>query len=423
MRLIERFHDAPETEAQVRQAQPFSPRSLSFSDEDIAFEYEQFERSEVRERLSRAAALVVALATALSVCMRAATHLEPGGLTLSLETVERLVWWLVVPTAAAGWALTKAAWFSRVYRNLLALGASLLSAGWLAIVYHAQASALTTLGPTLTVLMLFGVVVLVRAYVRGASLIGASLVLGYALVLHLRGEPASNVVIILCLLAAALAGATITGLLLERARRQAFFAGHLTEERRRDVERLTQELAAISRSDPLTGIANRRAFDEHMSRGLLRCARERAAISVLLIDIDHFRPFSDLYGHAAADACIVRVAQLLASQAARPDDLVARWRGKEFAVLLPNTDREGALKVASDIQKVVREARIAHDESPIAKHLTLSIGVGSCVASPHHGGAELLRAAAEALHDAKEAGRDRIVCAEPLREPVTVAVG
>jgi diguanylate cyclase (GGDEF)-like protein len=191
------------------------------------------------------------------------------------------------------------------------------------------------------------------------------------------------------------------------------------------LKRLSDELRRIATVDVLTGVANRRRFDEMLEREWRRARRAGDALSLLMIDVDHFKAYNDRYGHPAGDACLHAVAQALRRASVRPADLVARYGGEEFVLLLPQTQRAGAAHVAHAVLEAVEALRIAHADSATARHVTVSVGIGcyddeSAYWSPptadsryaeelrsRAAPADLLRAADKALYCAKHAGRAR----------------
>jgi len=174
---------------------------------------------------------------------------------------------------------------------------------------------------------------------------------------------------------------------------------------------LEQALEYLVRLDSLTGIPNRRLFEEELSKEWARATRDHAPVSLIMADIDHFKEYNDHYGHPAGDLCLVDVAQAMHHTLSRPGDVVARIGGEEFAFLLPQTDLSGAIAVAEQIRERILALNLPHEASPVARHVTLSFGVSSselaCVSSP----AELIRTSDIALYEAKRCGRDQIVAA------------
>lgn len=179
-----------------------------------------------------------------------------------------------------------------------------------------------------------------------------------------------------------------------------------------ELEKSNIELQKLSSLDGLTGIANRRCFDEFISKECLRSARENTNLSLILIDIDFFKPFNDNYGHLAGDGCLRQVAAALDEVVHRPADLVARYGGEEFAVVLPNTDVEGAEKLAEKLCEKIRSLKITHEYSAAADYITLSLGITSRVACEGSSPSDLINLADEALYAAKESGRNQYKISE-----------
>ena len=174
------------------------------------------------------------------------------------------------------------------------------------------------------------------------------------------------------------------------------------------LKRHNRSLKALAESDGLTGLANRRLFEETLEREYDRARRAGAPFAVIMCDVDHFKKFNDRYGHVSGDDCLRRVAGAIAESARRPTDLAARYGGEEFALVLPDTDLEGACAVAEKIRAAVAGLRLAHADSPPG-HVTVSLGVYS--ARPLRGGGDALawvEAADALLYEAKASGRNRL---------------
>ncbi|WP_082551801.1 ligand-binding sensor domain-containing diguanylate cyclase [Massilia sp. Root351] len=200
----------------------------------------------------------------------------------------------------------------------------------------------------------------------------------------------------------------------------------MVAERTRALQESNQKLAALSATDALTGIANRRGFDGALEREWRRAARRGEALAVAMFDVDHFKPYNDHYGHAAGDDCLRRVAQALAGGLHRAGDVVARYGGEEFAFIAPAASVEEALRMADSLRLAVEALALAHALSPFGR-VTVSVGVAAAVpaqGSPAGGGtglgatlgaagaaadgaAALLHAADQALYRAKANGRNR----------------
>ncbi|MGE5492873.1 MAG: diguanylate cyclase [Actinomycetota bacterium] len=174
----------------------------------------------------------------------------------------------------------------------------------------------------------------------------------------------------------------------------------------RKLDSANQELQRLSSSDGLTGLPNRRLFDETLEREWRRARREGAEITLMMCDVDHFKAYNDTYGHQAGDDCLKQVALTLRQALERGADLAARYGGEEFAIILPGTGLDGALIVAHKMLNGIRELRIPHTGSPFGQ-VTASIGIASMV--PGEGPAEaLIEAADQALYRAKREGRNRV---------------
>lgn len=184
-------------------------------------------------------------------------------------------------------------------------------------------------------------------------------------------------------------------------------------ELQRQLEQKNEELQRLSFQDGLTGIPNRRIFDQTLAGEWKRGLREHQPLGLLLIDIDYFKPYNDNYGHQGGDDCLVQVAQTLRAQLKRGGDMVARYGGEEFAVILPGTDVEGAARIAQELCEAVAARRMPHAHSAAASYVSVSIGVASVLPGAPEGAAELVAAADAALYEAKAAGRNRFAAAAP----------
>jgi diguanylate cyclase (GGDEF)-like protein len=175
-----------------------------------------------------------------------------------------------------------------------------------------------------------------------------------------------------------------------------------------ELKRYRDHLQELSSLDGLTGIANRRKFDEYLDYEWRRARRNQTPIALLMTDIDNFKPYNDHYGHLAGDDCLKRVAAILKEIAHRPADLTARYGGEEFALLLPETDLAGGVRVAELLQQRMKIANIPQEFSDAAPYVTLSIGIGSTVPSDSQSSYQLIESADKCLYISKESGRNRI---------------
>jgi diguanylate cyclase (GGDEF)-like protein len=186
----------------------------------------------------------------------------------------------------------------------------------------------------------------------------------------------------------------------------------LVDEKTEELKIANLELQHLVNSDGLTAIGNRRRFEEFLAEEWKRARRSNTEISMILIDIDHFKLFNDTYGHLEGDESLKKVAEALKNTVNRPTDLVARFGGEEFAIIMGGTDAEGALIIAKEAFENVNNLQIPHKESETCGHLTISIGVATIFAKNDLTEAELIKAADDALYQAKENGRNQIVCSD-----------
>jgi diguanylate cyclase (GGDEF)-like protein len=175
-----------------------------------------------------------------------------------------------------------------------------------------------------------------------------------------------------------------------------------------DLKKYRDEIARLSVQDGLTGISNRRRFDEYLEHEWLRAARNKGPISLVLSDIDFFKNFNDNYGHTSGDDCLCAVARALSSSTKRPADLVARYGGEEFACVLPETEGEGAVGIANRMRELVAGLGISHAHSDVAPHVTVSLGVATLTPDRGARASDLINLADECLYKAKRDGRNQI---------------
>ena len=168
-----------------------------------------------------------------------------------------------------------------------------------------------------------------------------------------------------------------------------------------------QELERISRQDGLTRIANRRYFDTYLSEELKRAARQKSDLSLILIDIDHFKRYNDRYGHQAGDVCLRQVASTLTAVCRRPADLAARYGGEEFVMVLPDTPLAGAVGLAETLRQTLAQMALPHADSDVSALVTMSQGVVSVLPDALATPEQLIECADRALYQAKHEGRDR----------------
>ena len=184
----------------------------------------------------------------------------------------------------------------------------------------------------------------------------------------------------------------------------------ITQRKQTEAElaKLNQKLEAIGITDALTGISNRRHFDEVLAQEYARHSRTGADLSLILLDIDHFKAYNDYYGHLQGDECLRQIGKILSAWTKRPADLAARYGGEEFACILPDTDLAGAVAVAEQVRQAIEQAAIPHAKSPIQNCVTASFGVASMHCSGNQYVETLVGQADAMLYQAKAGGRNRV---------------
>lgn len=180
------------------------------------------------------------------------------------------------------------------------------------------------------------------------------------------------------------------------------------EQRTRQLVELNKELQQLSSLDGLTGINNRRYFDQFLENEWQRGIRHGTPISLLILDLDFFKDYNDHYGHQAGDDCLKQVASAFKSALKRSSDLAARYGGEEFVAVLPDVDASGASALAKEICKIVESLEMRHEKSSISKYVTVSIGVATVVPRKDTSSSEIISIADQALYCAKREGRNRV---------------
>lgn len=187
---------------------------------------------------------------------------------------------------------------------------------------------------------------------------------------------------------------------------------HTIEKEKEELLSLNKELDRQASTDGLTGVANRRYLNEFVEREWARSIRENTMISVIMVDLDFFKAYNDNYGHLAGDECLKQVARQMKSNIKRPADLVARYGGEEFAIILPNTDVEGAEVIAEACRKSVEDLAIVHGASAVSSFVTVSLGVACSREVQGRAATDLFAGADSALYKAKQLGRNRVAVFE-----------
>ena len=201
------------------------------------------------------------------------------------------------------------------------------------------------------------------------------------------------------------------------AQRREHELQRLVEEKTSDLRRVNEDLVRLSSLDSVTGLANRRVFDETLLKECSRMSRAGYAVSLVIFDIDHFKALNDSEGHQRGDEYLALVGSELTRLVKRQTDLAARYGGEEFAVILPETGAAGAERVGELVRVAIASLKLPHPASPVASFLTVSVGVATAELEWHGSPEELLAAADQALYVAKRSGRNRVNVAQPKEVP------
>jgi diguanylate cyclase (GGDEF)-like protein len=218
---------------------------------------------------------------------------------------------------------------------------------------------------------------------------------------------------------AILAFAAITFLLVRNINKVFIKSIELNYQHKQEIEKrklVERQLYDISRRDSLTGLFNRRYFDEMLEVELGRGYRNHTSLSLVLLDVDYFKEYNDFYGHVSGDDCLVNLAHLLETQTNRKGDLVARYGGEEFAIILPGIDMKGALAYANRLQSFIQNQRLEHKATKLTTlgSITVSLGVTSVVPVTKIKPSQLIDQADKALYEAKNDGRNRVKAFAPF---------
>jgi diguanylate cyclase (GGDEF)-like protein len=304
---------------------------------------------------------------------------------------------VIIPTLLIGLASSFSPRRHRIYPPLMLVAASVLGLGVAAIQIIATLGGVPILFPCLmlTIIFIYFMGGLIFYHAVAANVIVLLVYLAAGTELQLPGREFGYDA--LAMIAANLFGASVV-YMHEKTSRMRFLEACLLRE-------------MVAR-DGLTGIQNRRMFDQHIECVWQQAVREEERVAVLLVDVDCFKDYNDRYGHQAGDECLRAVAVSLSQCARRPLDFVARYGGEEFAVVLYEASREYVAEVLTRIQRSIAELNIPHEASRVASRLTVSIGAAFILPTSSRTHAGLIQLADEALYSAKEQGRNQVVVME-----------
>lgn len=184
------------------------------------------------------------------------------------------------------------------------------------------------------------------------------------------------------------------------------------EERKKvesKLQKAIEKLDLLATTDSLTTLNNRRSFDQYLKRTFVQAKRDNTIFSLMICDVDFFKKYNDFYGHQEGDKCLIKVAKVLNDSIKRPSDFVSRYGGEEFAIILPDTNRAGAIKISDEIHNELKSSKIFHQDSDVSKYITISIGIVTSSEIENCDIEELIHTADIALYKAKELGRNQTV--------------
>ncbi len=354
----------------------------------------EFRRTHFDENL-RHTRVNLCLAVIITIAFTAMDSTVLGPQLNRIPTMIHLL--LIVPMLLIGLVSSFSPRRHRIYPPLAVAASIVLGLGVAAIQIIASLGGVSFLFPCLmlTIIFIYFMGGLIFYHALAANLIVMLVYLAAGTALQLPGHEFAYDA--LTMVAANLFGASIV-YMHERTSRMRFLEAWLLHE-------------MVAR-DGLTGIQNRRMFDQHIQRVWQQAVREQERVAVLLADIDCFKDYNDRYGHQAGDECLRAVAVSLSQCARRPLDFVARYGGEEFAVVLYEASREYVAEVLTRIQRSIAELNIPHEASRVASRLTVSIGAAFILPSSNRTPDGLIQLADEALYSAKEQGRNRVVVME-----------
>ena len=379
--------DAPPQSAYALELERGFPR-LKFDDPDLERRFRRAHLAKNRAQISRNLLLGIGFVVGFSTL----THLVlPGAVNRPLDLIRLTV---LGPIFLMALVLVHSRLYQRWYPVICPYGATLFGIGVVVLAVIAATQGVSLIA-SVVLAIIYNYLMLGLAF-RPALSASVLTLSSYPVIATLAGIPASQRLVDVGVLLFTNVIGAIVCYSLERANRTNFLESQLLME--------------TARRDGLTGIANRRTFDEHLDRVWAQAAREGRPLTLLMIDIDHFKSYNDRFGHEAGDECLRRVAWSLSSHARRPLDIAARYGGEEFAMVLYDSRRQHAEDTARQIEAGIKALAIDHGASPApGKHLTVSIGI-ACVQPmgdrSHYG---FIQLADEALYAAKERGRNCIV--------------
>src|SRR5262245_34111646 len=373
----------------AKPATPADPRSRGAFTPELEAEFARLQLAENRTLIR-----VVSLVALLLAAVRGGDQILLGSWTPVQLGIFGVVLAASVLLAAIAWS----PWFQRLYlpfaQVLIPLRGSLIALMVASVAARGQLETLMLLP-----LLMVGPFLVFGLRFRTAAITVTLTVGVYATAAVFFGLPLPTIVRSCLLLIVVAAACGVVARTLERSARTRFLETHA--------------MAELAQQDALTGLKNRRVFDEHLERYWRRAIDEKRGLAILLIDVDHFKAYNDRYGHQAGDLALRRVAEMLQMFVKRQTDVLARYGGEEFAVLLYDVDAAAAENVAAQMRRAICAMGLEHRDSRLGQIVTLSIGVAVVEPSPERRSRGALQLADEALYQAKKMGRNRVEVLDP----------
>jgi diguanylate cyclase (GGDEF)-like protein len=387
--MSERFQTAHLAAPATSAADPSRGAGTSAFSAELEAEFGRLQLAENRTLIR-----VVSLVALLLAAVRGGDQILLGSWTQLQLGVFGVVLAASVLLAAIAWS----PWFQRLYlpcaQVLIPLRGSLIALMVASVAARGQLETLMLLP-----LLMVGPFLVFGLRFRTATITVSLTITVYATAAAIFGLPFPMIVRSCFLLMVVAAACGVVARTLERSARTRFLETHA--------------MAELAQQDALTGLKNRRVFDENIERFWERAIKDRRGLAILLIDVDHFKAYNDRYGHQAGDRALRRVAEMLQMFVTRPSDVLARYGGEEFAVLLYDVDGVAAEKVAAQMRKAVVAMGLEHRDSRLGQIVTISIGVAVVEPSPERRSRGALQLADEALYQAKTMGRNRVEVLDP----------
>ncbi|MBV1872602.1 MAG: GGDEF domain-containing protein [Gammaproteobacteria bacterium] len=300
--------------------------------------------------------------------------------------------------------------FKHNYQNAITLCVILTCISVLAGVVHYTTEPYVTLNYIIVyMIFLFGVLAMpiTTKHAMLAGVVVFSLIV--STMTYIKHTPADLRLLLVFLLFCGFAAAVGFSYIMDRLSRVNYLQGKLLIVEKANLNKNNIHLEGLAKTDALTGIGNRRCFDIGLEEEWNRAMRKGGAISLLLLDIDYFKQYNDIYGHQAGDECLIHIAEMLAGKIRRSSDTLARYGGEEFALVLPELGPNELQRYAERVCKTMEKQQLAHKGSKVASVVTCSVGAASWTLRPQDKLDDFILATDQALYKAKQTGRNRVV--------------